>query len=341
MKTPYSSYSLNGIANGCKYCVKGEKLVLFISGVCKRNCYYCSLSNKRKNKDIIWLNERASKSPKDAIIEAIDSNATSAGITGGDPFLFMNRTIKFAKALKHKFGKSFHIHIYLPTKYLSKSKLEKLSHYIDEVRFHPEFLINNNPYIINKDIKKIKLASLFWKKQDIGIELPMIPEKKKEILNFILKVTPYIGFVNLNELEISETNFNIMTKKYKFNETGYVIKNSKKTGIWVLKEIKKSKSKLKIHFCTAELKNNFQFKNRLKRHKILQYGKKTSDGLVKYLVSYKKPEFGKYYYDKSKKRYLLSQELAKKLLTNNFKVFLIEEFPTYDRIEVEKEEIKL
>ena len=30
------------------------------------------------------------------------------------------------------------------------------------------------------DIDKIKLALLFYKKQNIGIELPMIPDKKQE-----------------------------------------------------------------------------------------------------------------------------------------------------------------
>jgi uncharacterized protein len=162
MKSRYSSYYINDIAKGCKYCVKGEKVVLFISGKCSRNCYYCSLSNKRKNKDIIWSNERICRSEKDLINEAIESNATSAGITGGDPLQFMERTIKYAKALKNKFGKKFHIHIYLPTKLISKEKLKRLSKYIDEVRFHPEFLINPNSDI-DKDIEKIRLASQFWK----------------------------------------------------------------------------------------------------------------------------------------------------------------------------------
>jgi len=47
-KTKYDSYCINGIAEGCKYCVRGEKLVLFVSGKCSRQCWYCSLSNKRK-----------------------------------------------------------------------------------------------------------------------------------------------------------------------------------------------------------------------------------------------------------------------------------------------------
>ncbi|MBS3075232.1 hypothetical protein J4429_02110 [Candidatus Pacearchaeota archaeon] len=348
-KTSSSSFCLNGLPLGCKYCIKGEKLVIFISGICKRNCYYCSLSNKRKNKDITWINERIVKNPIQAIQEAIESNATSAGITGGDPFLFMNRTIKYAKALKNKFGKKFHIHIYLPTQNLTNSKLKQLSKYINEVRFHPNFLINSNKDNINKETQKIKLANKFWKKQNIGIELPMIPEKKQKILNFILKIQNYIGFVNLNELEISETNFNCMINCYNFNKSGYVVKSSKSAGLWLLKKLQKHKTKLKIHFCTADLKNNYQFKNRLLKHKILPHGKRTKDGTVLYLIAkynhkkqfnnlikkIEKLKNNQFYIDKQKQRILLSNSLANKLLTQNHKISLIEEFPTYDRLETE------
>lgn len=354
MKTKYSSFCNNGIAKGCKYCVKGEKLVLFISGICSRNCYYCSLSEKRKNKDIIYCNERICKNPKDAIKEAIESNATSMGITGGDPLLYINRTIQYAKALKQKFGKKFHIHIYLPTKLVTDDKIKRLSRYVDEVRFHPEFLVNTNPDLMELDINKIKNVLKYYKKENIGIELPMIPDKKKEILDFILRLKDYIGFVNFNEFELSETNMNIIEKRYKLNPGGYTIKESIRAGKWILDQLNRKKVRLNVHLCTAELKNNYQFKNRLLLHNILPYGYRTKDGTVKYLViekfdkkiiNYLKAHKLKYYIDKPKNRIILEEKSAQKLLRImknkkiNIKVNIIEEFPTFDRIEVEKEEI--
>jgi len=336
MKTKYDSYCLNGIAEGCKYCVRGEKLVLFVTGICKRGCWYCSLSDKRKNKDLVYANERKCKDFKEIIEEVKNSRATSAGITGGDPLIFFDRTIKLASQLKKKFGKKFHIHIYLPTKFVSEEKLKKLSKYVDEVRFHPAFLIHDRT--IEEDINKIRLAGLFLNKPDIGIELPMIPDKKKEILNFILKIKDYIGFVNLNEFELSETNFNLVTKKYKLNEGGYVVSGSLEAGRWILKELNKKKINLKVHLCTAQLKNSWQFTNRLKIHEILPYGKKTEDGTVIYLVTEGKIKVGGTFYDKRKKRTILSEETARRLL-GKIKIRRIEEFPTYDRIEVEEENI--
>jgi uncharacterized protein len=354
-KTKYDSYCINGIAEGCKYCVRGEKLVLFVSGKCSRQCWYCSLSNKRKNKDLIFANEREIKTPEEAIKEVKESRATSAGITGGDPLLNFERTIKFASALKKKFGKKFHIHIYLPTKLVTKEKLEKLKKCVDEVRFHPEFLINNKD--TTKDIKKIELASKIFGKKNTGIELPMIPDRKEEVLDFILGTEDYVSFVNLNEFELSETNFDRITKEYELEEGGYVAKGSIEAGKWILKELEngnhqrvfhnscnptgsQKKSKLKVHLCTAELKNCSQFANRLKRHTILPYGKKTEEGMVIYLIVNKKLNLKGIFYDEKKKRTILSESVARKLLKEGKeKITRVEEFPTYDRIETEEEVI--
>lgn len=334
MKTKFDSYCINGFAKGCDYCVKGEKLVLFITGICKRNCWYCSLSKKRKNKDLIFANERECKNLKDIIEEVKESRATSAGITGGDPLIYLDRTIKFASELKKKFGKKFHIHIYFPIKFVNKEKLKKLSKCVDEVRFHPGFLINKNS--LKEDIEKIKIAEKILGRGNVGVELPMIPEKKIEILNFILRVEKYISFVNLNEFELSETNFNRITKNYKLKEGGYVVSGSLEAGKWILEKLKKSR--LKVHLCTAELKNCSQFANRLKRHKILPYGKRTKEGTVIYLIINKKLNITGSFYDEKKKRTILSEATARNLL-NKEKIIRVEEFPTYDRIEVESEEI--
>jgi len=360
IKTKFSSYCLNDIACGCKLCIKGRKLVLFISGICSRNCYYCSLSDVRKNKDKIWANERPCQSVGEVIEEIKASHAKGAGITGGDPLLFLERTIEYAKAMKHEFGKRFHIHIYLPTKLVDRDKLEKLSEFVDEVRFHPEFLCRElSEEEAEEDMKKIFLASEFWDKESIGIELPVFPDKRQEILNFILKVKEHIGFVNLNELEISETNINNLGK-YEFKEGGYVVSGSIEAGIWILQELEKAETKIAVHLCTAELKDWHQYKNRLLLHEILPFGKRTEDGTVLYLAIYARDdeEFNKLikqlkskkvYIDNKKMRIILPEKMAEKLIkelsfnkrnkTRLFKIERVEEYPTYDGAEVMREKI--
>ncbi len=345
MKTPYYSYCEKGIAQGCKFCVKGQKLVLFVGGKCSRNCWYCSLSKKRKNKDIVWANERVCKKPKDAIKEVEESNAKGAGITGGDPLVYQKITLKYAKALKKKFGKKFHIHIYLPPQLVTESKLKKFKKYIDEIRFHPTFMSKEiSKEIYNQEIEKIKLASKIFGKLNTGCELPLIPGKEKEIIKFTKEISQYISFLNLNEFEISETNFNKITKKFKLNQDTYTISNSIKKGKEIIKKLKNTKlknTKLKIHLCTAKTKNYAQYQNRLKIHKILQYGNRTEDGSVIYFCIYNitnkilkqlKKHTKKFYLDKKQKRIILPMKDVERIYeTNKFKIFGIEEYPTFDQ----------
>ena len=57
-KTPYASYLSGSLTKGCKLCVKGQKMVLFVTGLCSRGCEFCPLSKMRKSIDKIYANER-------------------------------------------------------------------------------------------------------------------------------------------------------------------------------------------------------------------------------------------------------------------------------------------
>ncbi|MDP2947400.1 MAG: radical SAM protein [Nanoarchaeota archaeon] len=337
MKTKFDSYCINDIADGCKYCLPGEKVVLFMGGKCSRNCWYCSLSDSRKKCKTVFANERLIKRTKDLIKEITESNAKGMGITGGDPLQYYRKILKFSKKAKKKFEPGFHIHIYLPLNLVTLKKIKKLSKYVDEFRFHPSLLINENKN--QKEIFLLKQISDEVGKDRVGIELPLIPDKEKEIINFILQIKNYIGFLNLNEFEISETNFNVVTKKYRINSDSYTISNSKKIGLKILQALKNSG--LKIHLCTARTKDGHQYVNRLKKHNILPFGNKTSDGNVIYFATYPKnlrkaerlvkKSSMNYYVDKNKKRIIIKmQDVEKVYYGTGLKIARVLEPPTFD-----------
>ncbi len=350
MKTKFDSHCINDLPEGCKRCVRGEKLVLFITGKCSRNCYYCSLSQKRKNVDIVIANERECKSPRDAIREAKQSNATGAGITGGDPLLFLDRTLEYAKALKSAFS-NFHIHIYLPTTLINEKNIKKLSEFIDEFRIHPSFLQKDIGHIkdaMRDDLEKIKLVNNIVGKERLGLEMPSFPEKVMDIVYFINKAKNFISFVNLNELEISETNFDIFTREYAFNEDSYTISGSVSAGKKILDALKDSG--LKMHLCTAITKMAHQYGNRLKRTETLPFAKRDKEGMAHYFAIYYnnseqlnsdakelEKSFGNgIFLDMDKLRIILSKKIVKKVVkSKRFKVSKVKEYPTSDRIEVE------
>ncbi len=339
MKTKFDSYKINDIADGCKFCLRGEKLVLFMGGKCSRSCWYCSLSDSRKKCAQFFANERPIRKIKDLIEEAKLSGAKGAGITGGDPLVHFKETYKFSKALKKKFGKDFHIHIYLPLNLVTLKNIKKLSRFVDEFRFHPSFMIYKDQVIKREEINKIISISEMIGKERVGIELPLLPGNEKLITEYITDLQDYISFLNLNQFEISETNFDLVTKKYKLNQDSYTISGSKEAGLKILDNFKDSS--LKIHLCTAKTKDSHQYINRLKNYKILPFANKTEDGNVIYFAYYPRrirlaaskikkitPNF---YIDKTKKRIIIKmQDVEKVYRSTGFKIARVMEPPTYN-----------
>jgi len=258
-KTKFYSYKTGCLAKGCQLCVKGEKLVLFVTGICSRNCYYCPLSEQKKNKDVVYANEWKISNDKEVIKEAELCNAKGAGITGGDPLLRTEKTVKYIKLLKKKFGKNFHIHLYAVPETINTNNLKKLYNAgLDEIRFHPD--IENNKFW-----NKIALAKKF--KLKVGVEIPAIPEKLKEtekLIDYIISLKPKIDFININELEVSDTNASHLV------ELGFDPKDSVSYGVLGSEKIafsllKKFGKKISMHYCTAKLKDKVQLANRIKK----------------------------------------------------------------------------
>ncbi|MBW2973436.1 radical SAM protein [Candidatus Woesearchaeota archaeon] len=257
IKTNFYSWKKGKLPKGCAYCVKGEKLVLFVTGLCPNKCFFCPLSERKSGKDVVYANEWKIAKEKDILEEAKLTKAKGAGITGGDPLVKLDRTIKYIKLLKKKFGKKFHIHLYTPLNLVTETKLKRLYQAgLDEIRFHPML---DKP----KEWKKIALAKKF--KWDVGVEIPVIPGKKRETKKLIDFIKDKIDFLNLNELEISDTNVNkLIEKGFKpRDKISYGVKGSEKLAKELLKYLKKTK--LNIHYCTTKTKDKAQLARRIKK----------------------------------------------------------------------------
>ena len=252
------NYATKDPSQGCQLCALGSKLVLFITGECHSNCFYCPVSEERRM-DVIFANEQLITSPSEAIAEAKMISALGMGITGGDPGLKINRVTEYLKAFKKEFGKEFHCHLYtsLP---LTEKQLETLFDAgLDEIRFHPP-----NLKLTKKMQETIIYANtLSW---EVGFEVPVIPEQKEDLIKIIeFAYKNNLKFVNLNEFEVTEANYKRLTKK------GYHVKDETSVGVigseeLALELLNKYKDRnLILHFCTAKYKDRVQLKNRLIR----------------------------------------------------------------------------
>jgi pyruvate formate-lyase activating enzyme-like uncharacterized protein len=313
--TKYYSKKVGELCEGCQRCVKGEKLVLFITGICPRACYFCPVSDDKINKDVIRANERIIKNEKDfksIVAEAEICDATGAGITGGDPLSRIDRTVKYIKALKEHFKdkqkKKFHIHLYTSFDLVSDGLLRRLYMAgLDEIRFHAD-LDNSSQW------EKINLALKFnWK---IGVEIPVIPDKEIDIKKLVEFMSGKIHFINLNELETADNSICELPKLgYETKDNlSYAIKDSAKVAKRILDYIAENNLKINAHFCTAKLKDKVQLGERLKRrakNAALDFDTVTDEGLLVRGVIYTKgfePGFG---YNKKIKKLKTKENIAK------------------------------
>ncbi len=357
IKRFYSNYYIGELPKGCKICSKGAKLVLFVTGVCNRACFYCPLSEKRRWKDVVYANERPVKSFDDILEEARLMKARGAGITGGEPYLRFERTVKFIKFLKKKFGEEFHIHMYTASN-ISREKLKILKDSgLDEIRYH---LLNTESEVWNSIYDAISLEL------KTGIEIPALPNNEETIIEIARKLNDIGGdFLNINELEFSHTNANELIKRgYRLKSMrSYAVKNSRETALNAMKKCKNVK--ICIHFCSSRFKDTVQLKNRLRRmaRSVKKPFEKISDDgllikgiieidrndidmlkeILSYIINRYKFDEKYFYLNIEKCRIETSVEIVRYLSRNfrrrDLKYYVIEEYPTYDRIETERVEI--
>ena len=338
--TGFYSWKNGDLCRGCRLCVRGEKLVLFITGLCPRNCWYCSISEKKKNKDVIYANERPITEVKEAIEEAKLCDAKGAGITGGDPLSKLDRTIEYIKALKKEFGKDFHIHLYTSFDLADEDKLKALFEAgLDEIRFHLDI---EDDRLWNK----LSLARKFrWKK---GVEIPVIPGMRNKTIKLIEFAKDKIDFLNLNELEYSEINSGEYDKRdlTAKSELSYGIKGSEELALELLENF----PGMNIHYCTSRLKDGVQLANRIKkraRNVKEDFDIVTDEGMLIRGAVYAedlekaKQEIGlkEVKIDKRKHRLLMSKKnvkkFAKQIKKFGYKPAIVEEYPTWDALEIE------
>src|SRR5512139_3746581 len=94
----------NYLPEGCRLCYKGAKMVLFVTGICGKKCFYCPVSEARREKDVVFANERRVEKDEDIIEEALSMDALGTGITGGEPLLRLDRVVHYIRILKNRFG---------------------------------------------------------------------------------------------------------------------------------------------------------------------------------------------------------------------------------------------
>ncbi len=347
-KTRHYSYRTGRLPKGCRLCVQGKKSVLFVTGICPMGCFYCPISDRKKGKDVVYINEWPTRNIKDMIKEIQLCSSKGVGITGGDPLAKLGRTTRLIKQFKKRFGASFHIHLYTPLALVDKARLGRLYDAgLDEIRFHPD--IENS-----RDWGRIGLASSYdW---DIGVEIPAIPGRVVQTKKLVRFLQGRVDFININELEVSDTNASrLIEKGFKTKDRlSYGVRDSEKAALKLMGYC--DRLDIRAHYCTSRLKDAVQLRKRIKRRAAnarKAYDLVTADGMLVRGAIYSRQDAGKLIkalkgrfgiparllgHDAKRRRILTSaaviKSLSRELKAMHLKVAIVEEYPTHDCLNV-------
>jgi pyruvate formate-lyase activating enzyme-like uncharacterized protein len=337
-------------------------MVLLITGICASSCFYCPLSKKKFGKDVIYADEWQLNDEKQTHIliqEAHAIDAEGAGITGGDPLTVWQRTCDYITVLKNEFGSSFHIHLYTSGLVHPNHFSDLINTGLDEIRFHPPPStwknISSNPLVRN--ISQSLNTTL-----DVALEIPALPHKEKDIISVIKWADANnIQYINLNELEFSERNASTLIQKdyHVKNDLSTAVQGSQETAMNILKTLAPLDINIGIHYCSVSFKDGIQLRNRIKRRAQKTqkpYQEITKDGTFLFgVITSKKNPLKNLYQElqtqlqispelieinTSKKRIEIAgwilQDIAAQLNNNKYICYLVEEYPTADRLEIER-----
>ncbi len=345
---PNGSATNKPVVEGCKLCEEGAKMVLFVTGICHAGCFYCPLSAEKMNKDVVFADEMPVHSDEDVLLEARLIEAKGTGITGGDPMEMVDRVVHYIHLLKDNFGEEHHIHLYTASG--SKEKIEKLSAAgLDEIRFHPP------PQLWTKMLGSIYEKRIDWALESgmsVGIEVPVLPDMEKELVELVKFANEKGVFVNLNELEFSETNYR------ELNARGYEPKNDVSSAVKGSEEVAyrivDRDWDIVVHYCSSSFKDGVQMRRRLlRRGKNVkkEYEELTDDATLILGVIHGENLEEIYQYlrenfqvpenlmgiNRERNRVEISPYILEEIaLEIPWDAYEVEEYPTWDRLQVER-----
>ncbi len=252
-------------------CREGAKLVLFVTGLCDKECFYCPVSRDRMYRDVVFANERAVPiGDWDAITEeARLIDAKGAGITGGDPMVVPQRVVDLCTQLKATFGPQFHLHLYTSCSFDIAwiAKLKEAG--LDEIRFHPEVdeysaMADSWHDEAIREAIRVGLTTL--------CEVPCVPDAGDDLLA-LARYLESVGAhgLNMNELEFSPPNMKALQGRgyVTADDESQCVAGSRDTAEAVLSAWKSHRrdtgSSFAVHFCSSPYKDAIQLTQRFRR----------------------------------------------------------------------------
>lgn len=238
------------ISPGCRHCGEGTWSCLFINGKCNGRCFFCPSEQTETGEPV--TNALQFTSPQDYLDYLSIFGIKGVSISGGEPLLTVDRSIRFLSAVQKRFGNEIHKWLYTNGILLSEEILKRLKDAgLDEIRL--------NLFANNYDVEKIRLASRYI--DTVTVEIPAIPEDYDRLCDLLPKmIDSGVRFLNLHQLRCTTYNFKkFIARGYTFlHGQDATVLESELTALKLIKYASESDIHLPVNYCSFVYRNNFQ-----------------------------------------------------------------------------------
>ncbi len=238
------------LSPGCRICGEGRWSCLFINSRCNARCFYCPSPQPSIGEPV--THTIPFPDPKDYgdYLHAFGFHGMS--VSGGEPFLTFDRTLRFISHTKRRFGPGMHVWLYTNGTLVTQGRLRQLGEAgLDEIRFD----LSANHY----DLEKLPWAARFI--ETVTVEVPAIPEDEERLLASLIPMR-HAGVKNLNLHQLRCTPHNVsrlVDRGYTFLHGPRVtVLESELTALRILRQAAGAAIGLSVNYCSFVYKDRFQ-----------------------------------------------------------------------------------
>jgi len=241
---------LGPLSPGCRICGQGSWSCLFINGACNCRCFYCP---SPQNDIGVPTTHRVPFADAGDYADYVSCfGYRGVSISGGEPLLTPDRTLRFLRRIKQDHDRRMHLWMYTNGTRLTAELVGNLRDAgLDEIRFDLS--------AVGYDLSKVKLATGCI--PCVTVEIPAIPEDAHRVAA-LLPVMRDIGVnhLNLHQLRLTRHNLaNLKQRKYTYlHGDAVTVLESELAAFGIMQSAVEHRVDLPINYCSFVYKHRFQ-----------------------------------------------------------------------------------
>lgn len=240
------------LSPGCQLCGEGYWSCLFINARCNANCFFCPMFRSGKTDTAPYAERIAFQSPDDyaAYVETFGFRGVS--FSGGEPFLTLDRTIEYARAVRQRLGDDVYIWAYSNGLATTPEKVRRLVDAgLDELRFN----------VVDQDYDLSKVRAAVGLVPRVTVEIPAVPKDAERLKRLLFELQEAsVDHLNLHQLMVLGSNGpKLVERGYRFLRTpSHPVVESELTALETLRFALDEGIEVPINYCNVAFKSRWQ-----------------------------------------------------------------------------------